>query len=306
MADADPADVFALLSDDTRVGVLRAVARAEYERDVAESGPVVLSFSELYDRVDVDNTSKLSYHLGELADTFLRKTEDGYALTHAGEYLIRFVLSGNYGTPEGFGPTEVEGRCPHCGATDLVAQLFRRQYFFVQCGDCERPVAGLPTTPAQTRGWDEDRYVEAVKRTHAAQVRQMQRGVCPTCSGRVTAEVIDAEDIPIPEVSLAVDLGCEACLRRYSMPLAYVVAQHPASVAFHWDRGLDVTRLGFWEYHEPFYEGQWDADRWDGDDGAYEVTMRRDGDLLRFVLDEDGGVQRTETVRRAPGSAADF
>jgi hypothetical protein len=160
-------------------------------------------------------------------------------------------------------------------------------------------VAGLPTTPAQTRGWDEDGYVEAVKRTHAAQVRQMQRGVCPTCSGRVTTEVIDAEDIPIPGVSLAVDLGCEACLRRYSMPLAYVVAQHPASVAFHWERGVDVTRQGFWEFHEHFLEGRWGVSELDG--GRYEVAMRRDGDVLRLVVDGAARVLRTERVERARG-----
>lgn len=303
MAVEGAAEVFALLSDETRVDVLRAIARAEYECEVPNSGPVVLSFSELYDRVDVDNTSKLSYHLGELSGPFLRKSDDGYALTHAGEYLVRFVLSGNYERPAEFGPTEVAGRCPFCGGTELAASLFERQIFVVTCSDCERPVAGLPTTAAQGRERDDEAYVESVKRGHAARVRQMQRGVCPTCSGRMTAEVLTVPEGPLPEVTFAVDLSCESCLRRYSMPLPYVVAQHPASVAFHWERGVDVTRQGFWKFHEHFYEGRWNAAELDGD--RYEVEMCRDGDVLRLVVDGAVTVVRTEQVRRAQGGPAD-
>jgi DNA-binding transcriptional ArsR family regulator len=293
------AEVFALLSDETRVDVLRAVARAEHDAEIPDAGRVVLSFSELYDRVDVDNTSKLSYHLGELAGPFLRKSEDGYALTHAGEYLVRFVLSGNYERPAEFGPTEVDGLCPFCGGTELAASLFERQIFVVTCAGCERPVAGLPTTAAQGRERDDEAYVESVKRGHAAQVRQMQRGVCPTCSGRMTAEVLSLDESPLPEVTFVVDLSCESCLRRYSMPLPYVVAQHPASVAFHWERGVDVTRQGFWEFHEHFFEGRWGVSELDG--GRYEVSMRRDGDVLRLVVDGAARVLRTERVERARG-----
>lgn len=69
------ADVFGLLSDETRLDILRAVASAQHENE--RTGVADLSFSELYDRVDVENTSKLSYHLGELTGTFLRKGERG-------------------------------------------------------------------------------------------------------------------------------------------------------------------------------------------------------------------------------------
>lgn len=72
-------DVFRLLSDETRLDILRTVARAQYE---GERAPMTeLSFSDLYERVSVDSTSKLSYHLNELTDTFLRTHETGYAFT---------------------------------------------------------------------------------------------------------------------------------------------------------------------------------------------------------------------------------
>jgi hypothetical protein len=129
----------------------------------------------------------------------------------------------------------------------------------------------------------------------------MQRGVCPTCSGRVTGDVLALSESPLPGVERFVALACESCLRSYSMGLPYAVAGHPASVAFHWERGVDVTTRGIWELHDLAHEEEWASEsRADGD---YEVTMRRDGDLLRFVLDDGVAVVRTEQVRRAGGPA---
>jgi len=130
------AEVFGLLSDETRVDILRTVARAQQER--RESGVTELSFSDIYDRVDVDGTSKLSYHLGELTGTFLRKHGDGYAFTHAGEQMVRFILAENYHEPPETGAIETDGTCLRCGETGLRATL-HDQYFLLQCPACERP-----------------------------------------------------------------------------------------------------------------------------------------------------------------------
>jgi DNA-binding transcriptional ArsR family regulator len=72
-SDRSVDELFALLSDETRVDILRAVAVAEHEREETGAGPAVLAFSDIYDRVDVDNTSKLSSHLGDLTGAYLRK-----------------------------------------------------------------------------------------------------------------------------------------------------------------------------------------------------------------------------------------
>jgi DNA-binding transcriptional ArsR family regulator len=86
--DTEPTadSVFGLLADEIRLDILRTVARAQHENRI--TGVTNLSFSDIYDRVDVDGTSKLSYHLGELTGTFLRKHENGYAFTHAGEQMV--------------------------------------------------------------------------------------------------------------------------------------------------------------------------------------------------------------------------
>jgi ssDNA-binding Zn-finger/Zn-ribbon topoisomerase 1 len=297
-SDESAAAVLGLLSDETRVDVLRSVARAQAECETVNSGPVELAFSEIYDRVDVENTSKLSYHLGELTGTFLRKGADGYSFTHAGEQLVRFVLARNYEPPEAFDAVETDGSCPFCGTSTLRARL-HHQFFLVECGACDRPVSNYSVTPAQTRSLEGEALVASVERKQAMDYAQVRRGVCPECAGPLSTEVREISESPFPDADpfLAVD-RCPECLRNYNAPLTYGVAYHPASVAFHWERGVDVTTKGLWAFHDNLAEGRWTAERVESDPAEYEVVLRRDGDALRCRLDADADVLRTERVRR--------
>jgi hypothetical protein len=290
------AEVFGLLSDETRLDILRTVAEAQHEdrdRGVAE-----LSFSEIYDRVDVDGTSKLSYHLGELTGTFLRKHEDGYAFTHAGEQMVRFILAENYRQPPDIGPVEAEGTCLRCGEPGLQAVL-KDQYFALQCPDCEQPTFTYRLTPAQARSHDEADLVDAVTWELAGDLLKMRQGVCPDCAGRLDTEVLDLEDVPRGEAvpaSFATASECRECLRFLSLPLPHAAAYHPESVAFHWEHGVDIVGTGMWEFHRHLHDGRWTAER-AGDEGEYRVELRRDSATLRLYLDDEAAVTRTERVR---------
>ncbi|WP_276270569.1 winged helix-turn-helix domain-containing protein [Haloarcula litorea] len=294
-------DIFRLLADDTRVDILRAVAVSQYEREQVGAGAAELSFSEIYDRVDVENTSKLSYHLGELTGAYLRKSDDGYSLSHAGERIVRFILSGNYEQPPSFGPEPVDGTCVYCGATALEARL-SHQFFRVDCTACERQVTGQPITPAQVETRDGESLVRSVKLRSAETGRQIRRGTCPECRARLSAEVVAVPESPLPDAdSNLVTSACEACLREYNSPLTYSVVSHPASVAFHWEHGVDVTARGLWEFHEHVYEGRWTSERVGSDPDEYEVVMRQGDDAVRLHLDSTATVVGTERVRRESG-----
>ncbi|RQG93321.1 ArsR family transcriptional regulator [Natrarchaeobius halalkaliphilus] len=298
MGVKEPANaVFGLLSDETRVEILRAIAVAESEHENADPSPAELSFSEIYERINVDNTSKLSYHLGELTETFLRKSDDGYSFTHAGEQIVRFLLSGNYEKPADFDPQPTSGTCLYCGETTLIAQL-HHQYFQIECASCERPVSAFPITPAQARSWTDNDLVDNVKQKQAIDYEQIRRGTCPECAGRLSTEVARLPESQRTETirHLVVD-RCRECLRRYNSPLTYRVAYHPASVAFHWDRGIDITSKGLWELHGHVYEGRWVSERISTDPDEYEIVLRYDGDILRIRLDSYATITHTERAR---------
>ena len=299
--DRSAADIFRLLADDIRVEILRAVAIAQYELEGVGSGAVELAFSEIYERVDVENTSKLSYHLGELTGTYLRKGEDGYSLSHAGERIVRFILSGNYEQPRSFGPEPVDGVCVFCGEEALEASL-SHQFFRIDCAACERQVTGQPITPAQVETRDGDALVRSVKLRSAEDARQVRRGMCPECGAQLSADVVEVPESPLPDADpFVVTSACEACLREYNSPLTYSVVYHPASVAFHWDRGVDVTARGIWEFHEHVHEGRWTSERVASDPDEYEVVLRHGDDAVRLHLDASATVVWTERVRRESG-----
>ncbi|WP_439028443.1 DUF7347 domain-containing protein [Haloarchaeobius sp. DT45] len=84
--DRSVTDIIRLLADEIRVGILRAVAVAQYELEQVGSGAAELAFSEIYDHVDVENTPKLSFLLGELLHRKRRKLS---ADLHSGSVLLR-------------------------------------------------------------------------------------------------------------------------------------------------------------------------------------------------------------------------
>lgn len=296
--DQPAADVFGLLADGTRVDILRAIADAQREQEEAGSGPAELGFSEIYNRTSVDTTSQLSYHLGELSGTFLRKTDDGYSFTHAGERMVRFILSEGYEQPTDFGAEPVSGTCIFCGETTLEASL-HHQFLYVRCTSCEKAVTGYPITPAQSRASDGETLIRRVKQTQAVEYKKIRRGVCPECSGELSTEVRDMEESPLPDADqfLAID-HCEECFRRYSSPLSCRVAYHPASVAFHWDHGIDVNAQGVWDFFEHVRDGRWTSERISTDPVEYLVVLRLGEDVLELRLDSSATITSSKRVRR--------
>ena len=296
MTDTEsPAGVFRLLSDDIRIDILEALAIAQHEADSLGSGPVELTFSDIYQRIDVDNTSKLSYHLGELVGPILRKTENGYSFTHAGEKLIRLVLADNYEHPPEFAPIEINGECIYCGCTSLQASL-RFQFFIVTCKGCEQPLSGHPVTPTLLRAYDGSQLVDMVSKKMALEYRQIREGLCIGCTGSLSTTIIDSEELPVETPSsFLVHDECNHCLREYNGPLVYGVAYHPASVAFHWEHGINLSTKGMWELHQ--FKDQWMAEQLSTAPAEYRVVMRRDPEELHVYLDADVTVTRTERVR---------
>ena len=273
------AAVFRLLADETRLDVLRTVAVAQHENK--QTGVAELSFSEIYDRVAVDDTSKLSYHLGELTGTFLRKHDGGYAFTHAGEQMVRFVLAENYRQPTTVGPIETEGGCQFCGETTVRAVL-EEQYFVVYCTGCDRGANAYRVRPAQVRSRTGEELIESVAREQAGDLLKASRGVCPDCAGRIETEVWDAADVPFPDetpVSFVTASECRDCLRFLSLPLPAAAAYHPASISFHWEHGVDVLGSGVWEFNRYLHDGRWTSERVGTDPDEYRggVVWLRSG-----------------------------
>lgn len=102
----DPTDALSVLADDTRLTILRTLAEAD--------GP--LSFTRLRERTGVRDSGRFSYHLRRLCEYFVRETDGGYELGHAGARLIdaSVAATGSSGASRQGGPVRDGGH----GSTD--------------------------------------------------------------------------------------------------------------------------------------------------------------------------------------------
>lgn len=74
----DVTDALDVLCNEIRMSILRELAEAEG----------ALAFSELRERVGIRDSGKFNYHLTKLCSYFVRETQGGYELGHAGTRVI--------------------------------------------------------------------------------------------------------------------------------------------------------------------------------------------------------------------------
>ena len=183
--DGDVAGAIGSLGDRRRLEILFALAEAE-----RASGRMwkTLSFTELYDAVDLDSTSQFSYHLKRLVGPFLTETPDGYHLTYAGAKIARALRSGEYESTPEFEDRAVEGICVFCESTSLVATLADEQ-FLVRCRTCDSTLITDFFPRSQSRGRTPAETVESFGHRIWSSFVQLQGNVCPECYGRVETSV---------------------------------------------------------------------------------------------------------------------
>ncbi len=107
MAD-DATDALEVLGNEIRMATLRELAEAD--------GP--LSFTELRERVGVRDTGKFNYHLTKLCSYFVRETDGGYELGHAGSRVIAAGDVDAAATAGDGGSPPPDDACPVCGDDD--------------------------------------------------------------------------------------------------------------------------------------------------------------------------------------------
>ncbi|WP_290818895.1 ArsR family transcriptional regulator [Halovivax sp.] len=282
MERIEPHEAFAKLADGTRVEILEAVAAAERDGELREEMPT-LSFSELYDRVDVSNSSRFAYHLDQLTGVFLHKTDDGYTFTWGGERIVRTILAGGYGKSLSFEPVAVDGHCPACGESVLRAAP-AEVTIRVRCAACEQCVASYPLTPGLVADRDPAEIVRAAERRIRASYDDVIAGDCPKCGGRLELDVHEtgvASGDPYASIS-----RCQECWAPFGLPVSVWALSHPATVSFYWERDVDIRATPFWEFATYLVEGRWTVEATD-DPRTYRITIREAGDELRLALDDE-------------------
>lgn len=315
-----PDEAFGVLGNDTRMGILRALAEAEAK----------LSFSELRDRVGMRDSGQFSYHLGRLEGHFLRKGQEGYELRQAGTRVIEAVLSGAVTEAPVVERTAVDVPCFRCGAPIEVS--FREERVESYCTACtgiygegfggapagssdgesaHGPeygyLGGLDLPSAGIRGRTPTEVFEAAFTWTKTESLAAACGICPRCAAPIE------ESVDVCETHDTADGPCEECGSRYA-----VLREWTCTNCNRWSGGplyfkcwADTEVLAFLTARgvNPFTDV-----RADGVEVAYEEELRSvepfeaaytitaDGDSLVVTF---GGDLSVERVTADPPSGAD-
>lgn len=285
-----PEVAFAALGNELRVTILRVLAEAT--ADAATDDERGLSFTEIYDRVDIDSTSRLSYHLDKLDGTFVRKSPDGYRLTQAGDRVVRAVRSGAYTETPTFPRTELDGRCHACRATTLVAE-YRDPLLVVNCTACTTRIVTYDLPPAESVNRTPLEVLRSCDQRVHHEYGMALRGTCAMCGGRteVSTRTRDAPDDDAPDDDAPGYLcvaACRSCQHEVYAPLEVRLLYHPAVVSFYWQQGVDASTIPFWNIAT--YLMDWRVDRVGTDPDRFHVTVVHGDDHLQLAVDDQLGV----------------
>lgn len=284
MGPASSTDLFDLLGQETRMAILRALVEAD--RSAADRH---LGFSELKREAGVDDTGRFNYHLGELRETLVVQTDDGYRLSRFGRRVLRPIATDFYTPDLDVEALTIPGACPDCGASlrvhlsEGVLQVACAEGHVLNYG-----LVGSPGLVAEHATADAHTAIGLLT-THAVELGTS--GVCPVCHGRTDGgiERHDARDCHVFRAP------CEHCGNRFMTPVGGCVGTHPRVVRLYADRDVDVRRTVPWRH--PFRRP-----------GA-ETVVSRDplrlglrvgtdlpGDSLSLTLDRTGAVCDVDRV----------
>jgi DNA-binding transcriptional ArsR family regulator len=252
-AATDAEAAFVTLSHELRLEILLALWDAP---------GFSLSFSELRKTVGERDSGSFTYHLSELRDHFVAKTDEGYELQYPGHRVLDAIQSGVFHEQVAVGPLELDDDCRACGArltfeydTDCVAR--------VRCPDCGNRALEWPFDPGGIADRGDDAIVAAFDRRTRLVWSCALDGVCPFCAGRIDRELTDrlheqgacigvveqldrydeyfARDHP---VVAAVD--CERCSFYSFVPVGVVLLTRPWVAGRLHEAGIDVRETPLW------------------------------------------------------------
>lgn len=288
-----PTVVFDLLRDETRLAIVRELARARQANWQWEG----LSFADLRRAVGAEDAGNFSYHLQKLRGPLVVADGDEYVLRNLGLRLVGAIEASRHGDDEC--RTDATGYdCPIPDCDRALAVTYTDQYLRIHCPDHDTITQGTMLPPGVAESMTTEELVDVAVVENRQDVERARFGVCPHCWGPMQASV-PAETVSLPaefddvvgEGSVFAGFECDRCEMSFDVPAGACVADHPAVVALYHRDGVDLrTRpwvtLPFVNPRRPVVESR--------DPTRVRVDVERGGESLSLWLDDAAEVVEYE------------
>ncbi|MFP8958919.1 ArsR family transcriptional regulator [Natrialbaceae archaeon A-CW3] len=282
----DPAmvDAIGALGNEQRLEILLTLAETAHDRQEQWHA---MSFTGLYEAVEIDSTSQFSYHLSKLVGPFVTETDDGYRLTYGGDKLVRALRSGIYESTTGFEERTVSGTCIFCETDALVATL-EDELFVIRCDACDSSLLADSFPASQERDRNPEAIIDSFGSRIWSSVVLLDGDVCPECYGPVDTAV-DAHDLE-HRTAYTVRSTCEGCRFVIHLPLEVVAVFHPAAIGFCWEHGVSLFDLALWEVFSFVVDGRLRTEVRSLEPFDATVTLAVDDECLELRFDGEHAV----------------
>lgn len=309
-------DAFDILANDTRMAIILVLWEAKDPGPpLTEPSAAAVPFSELRERVGIQDPGQFNYHLDKLRGTFVESTDDGYTLTTAAEQVLSAVLAGTLADQPSFENEPIDADCNRCGAPVVVD--YREGAIIERCSSCE----GMWGVPDDPPGMLAKRFLPPVglknrtpqefHRTGNTWTRHrlfsMIEGVCPDCSGTVTTTITVCDDHGATDGTICDHCGglyevhtlfvCDICKSEWWVPAHAPIFTDVAVTSFLYEHGLDVNELYDTSSTEKLGDVIERAVVRSEDPLELVVTVAVDNDRIEVILD---GNARVTEVLEAP------
>lgn len=301
-------EAFAALGNETRMAILLALWDAKSPATQPFGPKETLTFSELYDRVEYDQTANFNYHLEMLTGPFVHKTDQGYALTNAAERILSVVLAGMLFDRRTFEGESIEAGCMLCGEPTVVD--YSDGALTQRCSNCDglvqepgdppgliareyRPPAGLHRRTPQE-------FVQHGKMWDRHRRHMFVEGVCPNCTGRIdaTLSVCKTHETGTDRIcdecgkfhEIEAEFVCEVCKVRMVTGVWSTIFVDIDVLSFFYDHGLDTRKLEDSLEYGVLFDAIEQVEVIGADPVEILVTVELEGDRIAVTLDDESTV----------------
>jgi hypothetical protein len=228
-----PADAFSIIGNETRLSVLEALWRLD----------TPARFSAVREEVGLRDSAQFNYHLGELHDQFVEKTDGGYELRTAGERVVQSVLAGSF-TEHPRREIDIDDLCVECGAP--LRALYQDEQLTVECTACGHGHGEYSFPP----GGLHDRTDAEVLEAFNQRVRHLhclaKDGVCPACNGRTETHIEREEDCCLGSETTATHV-CQQCAHELCSAIGLGLLDQSPVVGFYREHGVELSERPYWQ-----------------------------------------------------------
>ncbi|ELZ05459.1 winged helix-turn-helix domain-containing protein [Natrialba asiatica] len=281
-----PAEVFSILGNDTRVSILQALLELG-----ADDAPV--SFTALFEEVDMQDSANFSYHLNQLTGHFITQSDGGYEFRHPGRKVVSSIFSGTLTDRAKLGFFPVDGSCYACDGS--LHGWYVDDTLTIGCTDCGTIQVQYPFPTGGLDDRSPDEFLQAFHHYVRHHYCLAADGVCPECTGAVETTLV--RDPEPDDQDVAVTHVCQRCGYRLQSTVGLTLLDNAEVLVFHSERGVDLNTDPFWQFDWCVSDTQ--TTIVSDDPLRVQLTLPCAGAELVVRLDETVSVIETAVVERS-------